>query len=635
MDHSDYSSYLIKAIKYRISCLKSEVDLVDQQLPFFGCVPGTKKNDQSVYLLYRNILVTLYDVYMCYLKFFTSVISGVTPLKQVFSIHLAILQKPKCQILLQELFGQQSALTTLIGHEYEVLTRDTEASVDLQLRVISMLFPYEFVVALISNRDFFINMMRIISIYDPQSHSSAVSCLFCYIRGFYSIHGSTILSKFFTPDSPLFFTVAETIISTFNHDTMMDRLWNPLLNFSSYEKCRIVLSRGIHNCGLNEEIMKDLQQPLTLLDDQAIESNLRNYTNLEGVISQDITEKSEILSLHHVVLELRKIPFMSSPSSMLCRLSNAIYWISSAITSFGKPAGADEIFQFFVVTLASSKISCIPSLIAYMEKFIDEGLRETRFPYLISQFRIAMEFIDSRMIPVQPYLVFPFKEPPLRLRHMIQLISDDPVLMKGFKLYSFPTWRPEYKSFFPCIVVFSGNFNDSVQFYKFSIKNAQDSYSVLFPQEIPYMEPIPTIHGIFFCFPAEFIKNRSLIYTNNGDYVKCIDDIEVFSSMIMMSPIRMKEYSLSDFQTVASEMNKKWQFSSNNLPLSVRLVIAEIQRALIELNSVPSNFPVDGVLNEETVDAIRVFISHRRPVFSLTPKIFRFIITSLINENNT
>ena len=116
-----------------------------------------------MYLLYRNILVTLYDVYMCYLKFFTSVISGVTPLKQVFSIHLAILQKPKCQILLQELFGQQSALTTLIGHEYEVLTRDTEASVDLQLRVISMLFPYEFVVALISNRDFFININQICS----------------------------------------------------------------------------------------------------------------------------------------------------------------------------------------------------------------------------------------------------------------------------------------------------------------------------------------------------------------------------------------------------------------------------------------------------------------------------------------
>jgi hypothetical protein len=69
--------------------------------------------------------------------------------------------------------------------------------------------------------------------------------------------------------------------------------------------------------------------------------------------------------------------------------------------------------------LSQAKHWCLPALVASVNTFVDDALRETQFDYYIEQLRSRMEFIDARMLPVQPYLVLPFPSAPERLASYI------------------------------------------------------------------------------------------------------------------------------------------------------------------------------------------------------------------------
>jgi hypothetical protein len=126
--------------------------------------------------------------------------------------------------------------------------------------------------------------------------------------------------------------------------------------------------------------LKDLRIPPQELTDEGL--FLRPITQNPGlhVPEDDISRQVEIAELHHIVLELRKLPLQLSPSSVLCVAANAIQMLTAALRlCAGRSVGGDEIFQFFVFCLSLAKVWCLPALVSFVDTFVDEAIRETNF----------------------------------------------------------------------------------------------------------------------------------------------------------------------------------------------------------------------------------------------------------------
>ena len=61
------------------------------------------------------------------------------------------------QILLNELYGQQSALNTLVSIEFEKIVENPDSTFDTILQIIILHFPYDFIFDLLLDIDFFFN----------------------------------------------------------------------------------------------------------------------------------------------------------------------------------------------------------------------------------------------------------------------------------------------------------------------------------------------------------------------------------------------------------------------------------------------------------------------------------------------
>ena len=459
----NFGRFLINTVKKRASSLESEILLFDSQIPLISCSPGSTSKDKKQLILQRNIKATLYTLLKYYIKKMEKMCGNYTSFQQTISCHLYVLKKDKFQILLQELYGQQSALTTLVGSDYQKYTNDNDVPADIHLKMIVLVFPFEFVVDLLSNADFFRKFLMTVLEYNPKNHVKYVSIIFNMIRNFKTLVTFTNSVHFFTAKNPMYFMLAEHFITLFVHEKMFKINWNLLKNFSTQEKCILIAKHGMIACDLNQKLIDKVKSAAKRREknDNDEEIYLRPYEKTKEVEIEDM----EIPELKHVVLELRKIPLQTSPSAMLYVLSNALQWLTSILTVDGEYIGADEIFQFFVFVLAMAKLNCLDGLISFIDTFVDDALRETKFEYYIQQLRSGKEFINDRLLPEQPYILFPFASVPERLNNVLKIVENETITLKGFEIYAFPTWNINIDNIFPSFIMYTGS-NETIKCYK-------------------------------------------------------------------------------------------------------------------------------------------------------------------------
>lgn len=719
-----FSAFVLSTVKSLIIFIESEIKIIDEQLIVLRKAPGITKKDQIQLSLQRNIKSALHDLLVHYHRTMEQTVPAVAPLQQVISCHIFTLQQSNFQILLHELYGQQSALTTLVGEEYKKCTSDSDLPADIHLQMIFLVFPWEFIIDLLSNSKFLKTLLKTVLNYNPSKHVKAVSTIFSSIQKFQTLPLLATKIRFFTAQAPMYFALAELLVTIFTHNAMMKVNWNPLLNFSIAEKCALIAQHGIQICELNSGLMKALHEGSLKRekDDQPSDefSYLRPIESIQQLSSEseeDIDE-IELPELRHVVLELRKIEYKFSPSSMLFCLSNALQWLTAALTVDGRQIGADESFQFFAFCLSNSKLSCLPAIVSFIDKFVDDALHETKYEYYIEHLRSGFQFIDNRLLPVQPFLIFPFAHPPPHLKGILTRvevkeenknattksidssttkdtkisdsidesksisnetnkissesnekstndketeIADDssnqkesaaanddskkeksatipsenlqtethqrqkkktgePILMKGFEMFAFPTWTNEYNTLFPAMIRYTGKLG-SVLCYQYNVSSitALNAFNETF-------EAIPTLHGTFFQLKEELIKSAFMIKIDNEDYEKEEDNIEVFSSLMLMASNIINNPKLSMLDQVFTTVKIEWRFHSNDSTVVIKTAVAEVQKALVLLNFLPESFPIDGVFNFETISAIRQFIKNRKLI--ITPQLFKAIVSA-------
>ncbi|EAY17272.1 hypothetical protein TVAG_266350 [Trichomonas vaginalis G3] len=578
-------------------------------------------------MLRRNIKATLHHLITEYCISMNSYNQDAAPLKMAISCHICTINLPQFQIKLHELFGQQSALTTLAGKDYTKYTRDEDVPADIHLKMITLIFPYEFLSELLKSIDFLQIFTKIILNYKPQKHVNAIKSVFNAIKKFGANNDISNINQFFTANEIMFFALAEHLVTIFTHKQMINSNWDPLRNFSTVEKSRLIAEEEFKALNLNQKLLDHLQSHHDIIEKlknplpSKSLNELREICETKPELEFDENEKIEIPALHHVVLELRKMPLQCSPSGLLFTLSNALTMLTNAVSIGGEMVGADEIFQFFVYSLSAAKVWCLPAMALFVEKFVDDALLETKFQYLITQLNCAVEFIEGRKLSIKPFIILPHTKMTPEIEAKLSPVDDEIIVMKRFAVYAYPTFTEECQTVFPGMIKYTGKLEDQAFVRKFSLKGS--------PSFLDDFESVASLNGAIFPLNQDYIVKHKMIRVDSGNMVDSADDINRFSTLMLMFSGEINNPSTGKINKAFSIVNGIWKMASNVAKLD--LIVADLQMALVFIGKLPPNFHVDGIFNHDTYRALVELVGKRGKV-ELSPKMFENV-KKLAEEN--
>jgi hypothetical protein len=594
---------VIRAIRERIKALEIEVDLFTEEIAVINRAPGHDELIEPQLPLLRNVKVCLHDVLLFY---YEKLLKCKEKSGKLIQQHLEICRTKKFLVLINELYGHQSALNTLVGRDYLKYSRDFNIPDDMQLRMLQLVFPFEFAFQLVTSKRFLRLFIRTVEEYDPEFHEEAIKKLFTFISE--ERPGSPI--DFFTADSPLFFTLAEHLLTIFVRDSMFAVDWQPLEHLSIFQKCSLIAKQNAQVFGLDLRRVNLASEEFDRLSALDRPSDQKKFNKpLEkrlGEREATISINSGLKCFLHVAIEIKRMKCQPSPSGLLCVLSTAVNWLTRALTIDGNHIGADEILHFFSYMISVVGFEHLPSMVSFVEHFVDTGLAVTRFGYLLTQLEAALEYIQQRLLPVPPFLVFPVSTVPSRF--VSEITCGERVIMKGFAVYAFPTFTPDYSDLFSAMLQYTGNPNHTAVCHQFTAK------STLGFRDFAEFDTIPTLDGTIFQLSDDFIQQHDMIFVNDGKYDDHITDVILASALLKMDS-EVNSLRIDDIDKVYQDIRRRWKLGREDPWLEVQRIVCEIQKGLeVELN---------GIMNWQTVEAIVKFGARNG---GLTRSLYRDII---------
>ena len=125
------------------------------------------------------------------------------------------------------------------------------------------------------------------------------------------------------------------------------------------------------------------------------------------------------------------------------------------------------------------------------------------------------------------------------------------------------------------------------------------------------------------------IRVSKMIRVDSGNMVDSADDINRFSTLMLMFSGEINNPSTGKINKAFSIVNGIWKMASNVAKLD--LIVADLQMALVFIGKLPPNFHVDGIFNHDTYRALVELVGKRGKV-ELSPKMFENV-KKLAEEN--
>jgi hypothetical protein len=294
-------------------------------------------------------------------------------------------------------------------------------------------------------------------------------------------------------------------------------------------------------------------------------------------------------------------------------LLRANEFLTAALALDGSTVGADEIFQYVIVSLADAKLHVLTTLYAILSRFRLVDLATSQVDFLIERLKIAAQFLDGQSVPVPPFVLLPFQQSsPTMVLH-----SEEPVGIHGFAVWALPTF---VKGSAPARLCCTGDPADVAIAYAYD----QVDCTVL-PENVMTM---PTILGAIFHVVAESINPHELIYVPEGDFVRALPDIGLMSNLLLMKRFAWIEgdLSLSLIPSLLEEFCRLWpKVREDRARDSVLAVIKDIQKALIG-RSLPRDYQLTGIVDPPLIEALRTEIpAFRKEAVYIDPRIKAWI----------
>lgn len=316
----------------------------------------------------------------------------------------------------------------------------------------------------------------------------------------------------------------------------------------------------------------------------------------------DADRQSVIPGLRQVVLEFRKLTTQVSVSMMCQILMTSNDLLEAALTATGAIIGADESFQYIIVTVADAKFYNLQTILKIFNGFVLSDLRTSRLNFLIERIRIAAQFLETQRIRVPPLVLLPFIT---RNIQTMVLSSRKPIEIRGFSLWAVPTF---VKTGHPAELACTGDPCDMAVVYAYT----QVDYSLLASDVLT----APTIHGTIVYRPAELLDSQGLIQIPEGDFVKAVLDIGIFSNLLLMTlPGVHGRRSIADLPIFLQQFCEVWpRMTSGQAADQVLAVVTEIQESLTG-SLLPEGYQMSRIVDSQLIEAIRTAI----PAFKENP----------------
>lgn len=606
----NYLEILYKSVKNRAFQIECEIQLLQEQFFFIDNLKGLEDRTKRLIFFKYSSLNAIHSIYEYYLENIQDYLVGPCPFKKAMQYHFAVIcvlfnpqlvpsstkDDPKkkvyfdkvqnCLITLQ---ANQEAIKDLMGYD---LYR-CDGSIEKLIEALYFLFPYTELISLISDDNiFFTNLIKATYDYDcsaDRKMESHVNCLKQVYKSFPTNWGKynkeTILA------------ISEVLLSIFTFQQDNQNAQKNLECFEISERCKYLVKRNLEQISIKPDFISIIEKNLNYTPSKIAQDEKDKIVNICPLEYQN-DQHSPIMCIHHVVLELRKLPLQPSVSFMCVVLMRTMNFLNTALCTEGKFVGADESFQFFVGALADARLYHLPKILDQMKMFIVSDLTVGKISFLISQLECAIDFIKTRILPVPQYILFPFKRDDIKMLHLVtpdeiesqnqtvnttatsnqtnsnpkdsqKLYSyvdadinfdsdsnDGKLVLTGFVICAFPTFL-RGKGQIPAVLFCTGNVQDKVVVYRYTLNNI-DHIDNFFKSDLgPDYQPYGCVHGIIYHLSKKS-DYRGFIHIDHQmsgtqlitaeDYATKIDDIAEFSNLILM----LSESSQSSSSSLSS-----------------------------------------------------------------------------------
>jgi hypothetical protein len=454
---------------------------------------------------------------------------------------------------------------------------------------IPICFPYDLVfLDLLKAQLFLEEFFKIVFLYKSSDHRVAVKEVFGLLRGKHE-------------NNLLLLIVAETMLSFFVMDRIRESLKEPSGSLAFLQNCYGFLSSQLSKLTLS---VRHLQVIEVQKSDEPIPIDHPDY---------DGDKESVIPGLRQVVLEFRKLTTQISVSTMSQILITSNELLEAALTAEGAIIGADESFQYILVTLADAKFYEMRTILNIFNGFVLGDLRSSRLNFLIERVRIAIQFLETQKIRVPPLVLLPFIT--RNIPNMV-LSSRTPIEIRGFSLWAVPTF---VKTTQPAEIACTGDPCDVAAVYGYT----EIDYSRLASD----VQAAPTIQGMVIYRPVKLLESQGLIRVPEGDFVKALPDIGIFSNLLLMKlPGVNGRRSMADLPVFLRQFSEVWpKIATRHAADRVLAVITEIQASLTG-SLLPEGYQMTGIVDPLLIEAIRTAI----PAFIGNPVYIDFRILNYL-----
>lgn len=613
MINCNYLENLYLAVKHRAFQIECEIQLLQEQFFYICNFKGVEDRLRNLIFFKFSSLDAIHKIYECYLEIIQENIAVPWPFKKAMQYHFAAIcslfdiehiqpSQPtknknfyeKVSKNIEVLSTNQEALKKLMG--YDLFNCD--GSIEKLIEALYFLFPYNDIIKLISfDNTFFTNLIKTAYEYDGSTNmreESHIKCLKQVYKAFPQNWGNynkeTILA------------ISEVLLSIFTFQQENQNAQTNLECFEISERCKYLVKRNLEQLSIKPDFISIMEKNLGF---NLSKTNQEDINNVEKIkpLEYDNDSQSPIMCIHHVVLELRKLPLQPSISFMCVILMRTMNFLNTALCTEGKYVGADESFQFFVAALADARLYHLPKILDQMKTFIVSDLTVGKISFLISQLECAIDFIKTRILPVPQYILFPFRENDIKVLHLVtpnelktndqsnsnnndtdkklsekdqSLYSyvdvnfdsnsdNDKLILTGFVVCAFPTFL-RGKSQIPSVLFCTGDVQDKAVVYRYTL-NSTDNINDFFKEDLgPKFQSYGCIHGIIYHMNKKsdykgFIHIDRPCFSMEGvnpvDYLTKVEDVAEFSNMMLMMPEPSSQPSSSPSSELLTSLPSK------------------------------------------------------------------------------
>lgn len=617
----------MESVLNRIFELECEMNLIDTQLESI-CMQNIKNSsNRNVLVFTKNIYILLHEIYINYFKSVQKYGREVGPLKYAVSVHFKAIQDVKngesktkakgnedhdrLNDILDEIKGHQQA----IREETGILDDDSAENLFCST---TLFFPYEELVKFMTNTKIIPELFKLIILYNPDNNRDSIKEL------------ATIFHK---EDKTLtdfkVISMAEIVIGFFSRRRMEKSITDQeLANFTFSEKNRLLLKNGVTSFDIKPEVVRIISSenkgdesfdgPLQK-SCQAINDDAKNRPRYDVDI-----ENIQIKCLLHIVLELRKLTTQVSISQMTFVLWRCLNWLNDILSSFAGVVGADESFQFFVCCLVDARITIMPTLINFIEKYEINEITISKATFLRTQLRAAYDFVQTRQLHIPPYLLFPFRK--TEGLNFLEMENEEQVELVGFQTFAFARWSiiPV-----PALIHYTGQLKDVAVMYKY--KTPETKF-----EEIAFLsenfDSIPTLNGsIFIIGKSDFGKYPVIHLDSYNIYDLISQDVDCISNMMLMrvntNLTKNVNVKLSSLKEYLEDFFNRWRkkITDGAVKLFALEFIKDIQNSLILMHELSENYEPNGIIDRPFIEAVKRKINFQKGDFFIDVRIYDFL----------